>query len=295
MSLADFLDRIGTNFQTKFDAAGPQGLAQLGLSIASVPRNQWGTGLAAGLAQFGATANQNIKKKSLADALSGAMGDLTPQQQAFLKAMDPEQASQIVGSQLFKAPSEKWEQVDTTGDGVPDRQRSSTTGRIDDIPLSLEDRAKLASAGRSSVTVNNIPAEFGAKVGLGEGFLEKYDNIKARAKKFYASKSPYEQLKRRGQMIFNTGEGGELWRDVEIGREALVRQLTGAGMPESEAKDQASRYSIGSLDTDFDALSKLESLRKALINSASGAYKARGGTYTPPASGGDKPDPLGIR
>lgn len=288
-SLADFFDRIGTNFSNNISDAGPMGLASLGAAIASAPRNQWGSAIAQGLGGMVQMAQAERKKRTLADALQGAMGDLTPQQKAFLGAIEPDQAAQLVGSNLFKAPTEKWEQIDTNGDGVPDRQRSSLTGKVDDIPLSLADRERLARAGASSTTINNMPAELGARVGLGEGFLRDYDNLQAKVKKFFGG-PPAEQLKRRGQILFGTGEGAELWRAVEAGKESLVRNLTGAGMAQAEAENQASRYAISQWDTEFDALSKLAGLKRDLENVARGAYKARGGTYTPPSSGKDNSD-----
>lgn len=102
MSLADFFDRIGNNFATNFDNAGPQGLASLGAAIASAPRNQWGAGIANGMAQFRQIGDQNKKKAALSEALKGAMGDLSPQQRAFLSAVEPDQQASILGTQLFK-------------------------------------------------------------------------------------------------------------------------------------------------------------------------------------------------
>ncbi len=102
MSLADFFDRIGNNFATNFENGGAQGLASLGAAIASAPRNQWGAGIAQGLGQFKQIADANKKKASLAEALKGVSGGMTPQQQQFLSALEPDQQAEILGSQLFK-------------------------------------------------------------------------------------------------------------------------------------------------------------------------------------------------
>lgn len=282
MSIGDFIGRVGDTIGN----APPEAWFSLAQALSS-SRDPL-QGLAQGAAGFGQQIQETRKKKSLADALQGAMGGMDQNQAAFAKALiqaDPQQAVPLIGGQLFKAPTEKWEQIDSNGDGVPDRQKSSLTGKIDDIPLSLADRQKLAAAGASRMTVNNIPAEMGSRIGLGEGFLSEYESIKDRAKKFFGDPSMVEQVKRRGQIGFNTGLGGELWRDVEIGKEALVRQLTGSGMPAAEARDQARRYSISWDDTEFDALSKIDGLRQALINTASGAFKGRGGEYKPPSGG----------
>lgn len=278
MSIGDFLGRVGDNIGN----APPEAWFSLAQALAG-SRDPL-QGLAQGLGGFGQQIAQGKKKASLAEALKGVSGGFTPDQQAFLGALEPDQAANIVGSNLFKAPTEKWEQVDSNGDGVPDRQRSTLSGKIDDIPLSLADRKALAAAGGSRVTVNNIPPEVGARIGLGEGFLRQFDDIKARAKKFYSG-GPGGQVIRRGQMVFNTGEGGKLWADVESGKEALIRQLTGAGMATAEAENQASRYALSPYDTEFDALQKLDRLQRDLVNTATGAYGAKGGKYTAPGGG----------
>lgn len=279
------------------EAYQPNFFERVDRGIKSVPAEGWfslasalagnkniAKGLSQGLMGLTQATNEQKRKASLAEAMKGAMGGLSPEQAAFLQSMEPEQAANIVGSQLFAKPSEKWEVVDTDGDGRPDRQRSSLTGRIDDIPLSLADRQKLAEAGASRVTMNNLPPEIGARTAMGEGFTSDFESIKERVKKFYSG-GPGGQVVRRGQMMFNTGEGGKLWADVETGKEALVRTLTGAGMAQAEAENQASRYGLSPYDTEFDALQKIERLKRDLENVAKGAYGARGRTYTPPEGG----------
>jgi len=141
MALGDFLSRIGNNFAANFDAAGPQGLAGLGAAIASAPRNQWGAGLAQGLAGFGELAQANKKKASLAEALKGLTGQMTPEQKAYLDAVGPEQAMPLLGQKLFGAGGKSWEAKDLDGDGKPDVQISSADGKVEAYPLSYKDRA----------------------------------------------------------------------------------------------------------------------------------------------------------
>ena len=141
MSLADFFDRIGNNFATNFDNGGGQGLASLGAAIASAPRNQWGAGIAQGLGQFKQIADANKKKASLAEALKGVSGGMTPQQQQFLAALEPDQQATILGSQLFKSGGNSWQAKDIDGDGKPDIQVDNGSGKVESYPLSYKDRA----------------------------------------------------------------------------------------------------------------------------------------------------------
>src|SRR3990167_4429971 len=105
MALADFFGRLGDNFSRNWDAAGPQGLASLGAAIASAPRNQWGTGLAQGLAGFRAEAEKNQKKAKLTEALKG-LGGTTPQQQMLLEQF-PEIAVPAFAQNAFAMPKEQ--------------------------------------------------------------------------------------------------------------------------------------------------------------------------------------------
>lgn len=94
MALADFFGRLGDNFSRNWDAAGPQGLASLGAAIASAPRNQWGTGLAQGLAGFRAEAEKNQKRSKMLDALKGIASN--PKQSALLEALGPDNAEALL-------------------------------------------------------------------------------------------------------------------------------------------------------------------------------------------------------
>ena len=161
MALGEWLGGLGDRFTGNISAAGPQGLASLGAAIAGAPRNQWGTGLAQGLAGLSQAAQANKKKASLAEALKGAMGNLTPQQQAFLSAVDPSQASEIIGSQLFAKPGEHWQDVDLDKDGKVDFQVNPTTNERRASPMSYQDRMT------SAIGAQTIP---------GLGTIDKYGN-----------------------------------------------------------------------------------------------------------------------
>ena len=272
MSIGSWFDRLGENVGN----APKESWFTLAQALSAAPGNRPLQGLAQGIAGFGQAAGAVKKRKMLADAF--AQSDMTPVQRQLLQSA-PELAMPALAKSAFEKPQ---------GAEQPTAVREYEYARGQGFTGTFQDYEKMMKeAGRSSVTVNNLPAEVGARIGLGEGFLKEFDDIKSRAKKFYGAKSPYDQVKRRGQVFFNTGEGGKLWADVESGKEALVRQLTGAGMAQQEAENQVSRYAISPWDTEYDALQKLERLRRDLGNTAIGAYKGRGGTYTPPATDGD--------
>jgi len=119
-----------------------------------------------------------------------------------------------------------------------------------------------------------VPAEVGARIGLAEGFLKRFDQIKKRLPEL-------DSIQGRGQILFNTGIGAEVKRYIESGAEALIRSLTGAGKSQEEARSYASRYLPHPLDTDFDLNSKLEGLKYDLENSISGTMSDRGGWQSP--------------
>ncbi len=60
------------------------------------------------------------------------------------------------------------------------------------------------------------------------------------------------------------GKAGQVYRRIEDGAEALVRNLTGAGMNETEAKSYAARFLPGRFDVQSTKLEKLRNLSKNL-------------------------------
>lgn len=278
MALGEWLDRVGGNIGDNISNAPPD--AWFGLAQALAGSQNLGQGLAQGIAGFGQATQAAKKKAGLAEALKGMSGELDPRQKMLIENY-PELALPQLAENAFKAPK-----AAEKPSGVQEYEYAKEQG----FPGTFLDfQLAQKKAGASNTTINNIPAEVGARVALGEGFLGDFDRIKATAEKFYGAPAG-EQIKRRGQMIFNTGEGGKLWRDVETGKESLIRNLTGQGMAMAEATQQASRYSISPYDTQYDALTKLDGLKRDLENVARGAYGAKGGKYTPPASGGNYKD-----
>lgn len=135
MSLGSFLGRVGGSFSN----APPE--AWFGLAQALTSTKRPGQGLALGLSQFGQSIQENKRKASLAEAMKGAIGGLSPEQAAFLQSMEPEQASGILAQKMFGGGGKSWEAKDLDNDGRPDVQIDSSTGKIEAYPLNVKERA----------------------------------------------------------------------------------------------------------------------------------------------------------
>lgn len=268
MSIGDFFSRVGENISN----APPE--AWFTLANALSGSKNVGQGLAQGISGFGQASQAANKKASLAEALKGMSGDMSPQQAMLLEKF-PEIAIPQMAENVFKAPK-----AESQPSGVQEYEYAKAQG----FPGSFLDfQLAQKKAGASSTTINNIPAEVGARLGLASGFLERYDDITKNL-------DGLGTVTGRAQLIFNTGKAAEVKRQIESGAEALIRQLTGAGKSREEAESYASRYLPNALDTAFDLKSKVKGLRYDLEHTASGIYKAKGGKYTPPPTGADNSD-----
>lgn len=195
-----------------------------------------------------------------------------------------------------------------TGQGTDDMRELSVINQEREAnglpPYRLDEwittRAKAGSTGIQ------LPAEMGARIGMGDQFLSELNeqgiggsaenptpNLRERVKTVFGGDMKQQALSRT-QLQAGMGEPAEIWRRVKSGQDALVRQLTGAGMAVAEAQDQASRYSIGAGDSVETMLSKLDGLEADLKAVREGAIGARSGSMAPSQQGGDI-DPLGIR
>jgi hypothetical protein len=138
----------------------------------------------------------------------------------------------------------------------------------------------------AGVTVNTgqIPAEMGSRIGLGNQFLYELNveglsgkpPLRERIKSTFGGDTA-SQAKARAELAAGIGEAADIWRRVESGKEALVRNLTGAGMSMSEAQAQASRYSIGAAESVTTMLQKMDGLEADLKATRQGAIDARSG------------------
>lgn len=141
----------------------------------------------------------------------------------------------------------------------------------------------------SAMNINNggvqLPAEMGARIGLGDQFTSELPGIKDQIKDGAIS-GPIE----RAQFAAGVGTPAQIWRRIETGKEALVRNLTGAGMAQAEAENQAARYQISATDSADTMLQKLEGLERDLNATRSGAIGARTGNLSNgPLSGQGQP------
>ncbi|MFP5077027.1 phage tail tip lysozyme [Rhizobium sp. YIM 134829] len=129
-----------------------------------------------------------------------------------------------------------------------------------------------------------IPAEMGARIGMGDAFLEELPAIREKVARGDAS-----GLIDGAKLAIGVGAPMDIWRDIETGRDALVRNLTGAGMSASEANNQAARYQISPTDTSETMLSKLDNLERDLRATRAGAIGARTNGLGPAPTGADDP------
>lgn len=135
---------------------------------------------------------------------------------------------------------------------------------------------------------DKIPSEVAARLGLAKSFLGQLPDIRKRVEAGEAT-GPIDGL----AASFNIGNAGELKRQIASGSEALLRNLTGAGMNENEAKNYVRRYELETTDTSTTVLSKLTQLERELRAVDQVVSKGRSGNLlssTPSAS-----DPIGLR
>jgi DNA-binding transcriptional MerR regulator len=118
-----------------------------------------------------------------------------------------------------------------------------------------------------------LPVEMAARIGLAGKFLDEVPLIRERAAAGELSIGTGGSL----QAYFNAYGPGELSRKIKSGTDALLRNLTGAGMPLEEAKKYVSRYEPQLLETSTSMLSKLDQLTDELRRIEENAYRGRGG------------------
>lgn len=141
-----------------------------------------------------------------------------------------------------------------------------------------------------------VAAEVAARVGLADTFLQRAPQVR---QKIEAGKLGWGV-----DFALNRGEPAAIYRDIQEGSEALVRNLTGAGMNETEAKAYAERYLPTNTDRLETVLTKFDGLTRALEGVKRRVMIGRGvssadapDSVTPGAGaapGGDPNDPLGI-
>jgi hypothetical protein len=134
-------------------------------------------------------------------------------------------------------------------------------------------------------SVQLVPPETGAKIGLIDDFLGNFDTIRTAAEAGELT-GPIDYAR---SVLLGRGPGGQAYRELRTGTEGIVRILTGAGMPESEARDRARQYEPTPTDDAATLTAKLDGLRAAVLEARSGATAGR--KYPPPpvSGGGERP------
>lgn len=100
-----------------------------------------------------------------------------------------------------------------------------------------------------------VSSETAARIGLADKFVADAPNIR---KEIAAGKLSGADFQ------LGRGEAAAIYRRIEDGAEALVRNLTGAGMNKDEAEAYARRFLPGRLDRDETKLEKLKNLERNL-------------------------------
>lgn len=134
----------------------------------------------------------------------------------------------------------------------------------------------------------SLPAEVGARVGLGDFFQKDVPNLEKELGTW--------TNKDRIDLKLNKGRAGDVWRRIEGGRDALVRHLTGAGIGVAEAQNQADRYQIQATDTVPTMINKLhllsnhlEAVKQGAINGKTGEIARNPQPITPNAGPAIRP------
>ncbi|MFG1179010.1 hypothetical protein [Xanthobacter versatilis] len=117
-----------------------------------------------------------------------------------------------------------------------------------------------------------IDAAEAARLGLTKSFLEQLPGIKKSVEGGEATGLIEGPLGAAGY-----GRSAEIRRQVQSGVDALLRNLTGAGMSQTEAESYARRYALGWGDSQDTVLSKLKQLDRELRSTADVLGRGRGG------------------
>jgi hypothetical protein len=122
-----------------------------------------------------------------------------------------------------------------------------------------------------------IPAEVAARQGLAKSFMDQYPKIRKRIES-----GEYTGAWDAGKAGAGIGGPGEIRRQIDSGAEALLRNLTGAGMNYEEARNYVRRYQYSYTDTAQTAIAKLDQLARELGYVGEAVGKGRGGSDLPP-------------
>jgi hypothetical protein len=146
------------------------------------------------------------------------------------------------------------------------------------------------NAGLTPITggpAEKVDAEVAARIGLGRSFLGQLPQIRESVKEGAATGLFDFAVAKTGH-----GRAGEVHRQIASGAEALLRNLTGAGMNKAEADEYVNRYRPSWKDNADSLLSKMDQLERELMSVMDTVGRGRGGMPgLPGAAPAAKPAP----
>jgi hypothetical protein len=117
-----------------------------------------------------------------------------------------------------------------------------------------------------------VDAEVAARIGLGRSFLGQLPAIRKSVEEGQATGAFDFAVGKTGY-----GRSGEVHRQIASGAEALLRNLTGAGMNKDEAAEYVNRYRPSWKDNAETLLSKMNQLERELLSVMETVGRGRGG------------------
>lgn len=191
-----------------------------------------------------------------------------------LEAAGIEQGTPEYREQIAPAPLPKYEKfngrllkivpgqdpIDVTPSGSGSMADAGKLGqgerwRMKDGQLELDASGRPIAEPIPGSSKEAVSSETAARLGLARKFIDESQSIRSDIEKGKMSGIDY---------YLNRGDAGDLYRRIEDGSEALVRNLTGAGMNENEAKTYAARFLPGNFDGNETVLKKFDNLVKNL-------------------------------
>jgi hypothetical protein len=226
----------------------PQGLAGMANSLVNaLAQRKTEKDLAAGRADIA-----NAMRQMNLDT-----GELPPDAMATLMSRDPDLGEKLYSTAMTlraaKAKQEHWVDLPTP-EGAKEGtqwQQNTVTG---------EKRA----VGGAGITISNPPpvaAEVAARLGMATDFLDNYEGVLKEVDAGNLTGTGY-----LSSIMFGRGSGGAAYRTIQSGSDALLRNLTGAGMPAAEAARYVQRYEPTLTDDAATLHSKIEHLKTDLDN-----------------------------
>lgn len=219
-------------------------------------------------------AREQEKQKWLEDQIS----QLPPKMQGIARIMPEKVFGAMIDSQFGSAdtPASVQEYQYAVQNGFKGSfQDWKSVGKGGGMSLGIdpETGALTLMPGGGGGSGGTLPAEMGARIGLGDQFLKSdIPEIEPGIKAGDAT-GPVDYL----MGVIGKGNAGVIHRRMASGVDALRRNLTGAGMGQSEANDYTNRYLPGPLDDATTLESKLRSLEADLNAVKTGALAGKTG------------------